>query len=158
MRQYIINICEVWGKAPSVLTGRAIYLACLSFFVLVVGMIGKMQYGENNFLGLSFCLFVAVLIKVYGIYRMVRDGTYEIVQGMVVKIVGKRRPGRFYKIVLMKEDGVMVELLLDKNKSLKIGRSYRLYMVNIASGRLGGNRVMVFIGADTLVGVEEIGN
>lgn len=124
---HLTALFNEWSGAPEILRNKVCCLAGLALVIFSVGAYAGIRYHARDFFVLSGCLSLAMLYKLYGILRIVFRREYYVIEGMVLKILGSRRAGRFYRVTLLLDNGMTEVLLLDKNRHVEEGRRYQFY-------------------------------
>ena len=111
----------------------AIRFAKLIFSILsitVLGVIFAMISHDHKLLILSAGVAITGGVKACSFYRQVSRQQYECLEGLLVQ-EQVNIPRKRHTIVLLLEDGTMVQRVLDGNYKLKEGTAYRFYLKNM---------------------------
>lgn len=143
-------------KLPGVLLDRVLKQGLLSIFILTIGISAGFQMQAWNFVFWSVILGCLGLWKTVRLFHTTQKGQYEKLEGRVIKLEGKYRMGRFYRLQLQQEGGKETTLLLDKGNRLQEGKAYRFYFSKSRQALSGINRLDAAFNTGTFYGFEEL--
>jgi hypothetical protein len=93
---------------------------------LIVGATCSLLSGDKAIAVLSLLIFFGCLIRAYTLYRLVRDKSYETIEGVCAGIHAK--PLSKYRTVgILDANGLESSIKLRKSERLHIGARYRFY-------------------------------
>lgn len=119
--------------------------------IFLIGLAGRIALHDPTLLTLSAILSGCIVARCILLFRTIRQGAYETVEGVCVAI--RRAPlGGHQRIRLMDESGTAHDLLLDRRQRFLIGSSYRVYLQSPPGAALPGARIP----HGALLGLEEI--
>lgn len=150
MLGHLTAVSYQWFDSPVVLRNRVYFLAGLMFVISIVGVCAGTRYQAADFFALSACLALAILFKLYYTFRMVMKRSYNSIEGIVIRVQSRHKPGRFYQVILLLESGLTETLLLDKNWRVDEGETYKFFFQS-GIGNLGA-----FLSMDSFLGAEKI--
>lgn len=151
---YLTAFFNEWSGTPEVLRNKVCFLAGLALVIVSVGAYVGIRYHARDFFVLSGCLSLAMLYKLYGILRIVLRREYNMIEGTVSHVQGRRRAGRFYQATLLLDNGMTEVLLLDKNRYVEEGKRYQFFF---RSTHLPGSLTFgAFLDTDSYLGAEEV--
>lgn len=120
--------------------------------IFLIGLAGRIALHDPTLLTLSALLSGCIVARCTLLFRAIRQGSYETVDGVCVAI--KRAPiGGHQRIRLMDDSGSAHDLLLDRRQKFLIGNSYRVYLQSTSGAALPGVRIP----RGALLGLEELG-
>jgi len=128
------------------LTGSGCMLFAIAYYFAV---------GDHVLLIISAILLLNCAWKVYSIYRLAKNKSYEMVEGTCVRI-NPQLVGRFRTVTMMDDDGIETTLRLAKNCKLIIGEKYRLYFDNRNQLRTGSGFIDKRLATGNYLGHEVI--
>lgn len=139
---------ESW---PTPILRRWLLSAAAGPVIFLIGLTGRIALHDPAFLTLSALLSGCIVARCILLFRMVRQGAYETVEGVCIAI--RRAPiGGHQRIRLMDDSGTAHDLLLDRRQRFLIGSSYRVYLQSPPGAALPGARIP----HGALLGLEEI--
>lgn len=120
--------------------------------IFLIGLTGRIALHDPAFLTLSALLSGCIVARCILLFRMVRQGAYETVEGVCIAI--RRAPiGGHQRIRLMDDSGTAHDLLLDRRQKFLFGSRYRVYLQKSSETSLPGAK----ISNHALLGLEELG-
>ena len=120
--------------------------------IFLIGLTGRIALHDPTLLTLSTLLASCMVVRCVLLFRAIRQGDYETVEGVCVAI--RRAPlGGHQRIRLMDESGTAHDLLLDRHQRFLIGSSYRIYLQSSPGTALSEVRIP----RGALLGLEELG-
>ena len=146
---HLTALFNEWSGAPEILRNRVCCLAGLALVIFSVGVYAGIRYHARDFFVLSGCLSLAVIWKLYGLVIVVLKRNYCAVEGTVLKAQSRYKPGRFYRVTLLRENQTTEIMLLDKNWRVEEGGTYRFFF-QPGIGKLGA-----YLNTDRFLGVEK---
>lgn len=121
--------------------------------IFLIGLAGRIALHDPTLLTLSTLLASCMVVRCVLLFRAIRQGDYETVEGVCVAI--RRAPlGGHQRIRLMDDSGTAHDLLLDRHQRFLIGSSYRVYLQSPPGAELPEARIP----RGALLGLEELGN
>ena len=140
---------ESW---PTPILRRWLLSAAAGPVIFLIGLAGRIALHDPTLLTLSALLASCMVVRCILLFRVIRQGDYETVEGVCVAI--KRVPiGGHQRIRLMTDSGVVHDLLLDRRQKLLIGNSYRVYLQSSPGAELPEARIP----RGALLGLDELG-
>ena len=140
---------ESW---PAPILWRWLLSAAAGPVIFLIGLTGRIALRDPVLLPLSALLSGCIVARCTLLFRAIRQGSYETVDGVCVAI--KRAPiGGHQRIRLMDDSGSAHDLLLDRRQKFLIGNSYRVYLQSTSGAALPGVRIP----RGALLGLEELG-
>lgn len=140
---------ESW---PTPILRRWLLSAAAGPVIFLIGLTGRIALRDPVLLPLSALLSGCIITRCILLFRTIRQGDYETVEGVCVTI--RRAPlGGHQRIRLMDESGTAHDLLLDRRQRFLIGSSYRVYLQSPPGAALPEARIP----HGALLGLEEIG-
>lgn len=120
--------------------------------IFLIGLTVRIALHDPAFLTLSALLSGCIVARCILLFRMVRQGAYETVEGVCIAI--RRAPiGGHQRIRLMDDSGTAHDLLLDRRQKFLFGSRYRIYLQNSSGTALLDTRVP----NSALLGLEDLG-
>ena len=139
---------ESW---PAPILRRWLLSAAAGPVIFLIGLTGRIALRDPVLLPLSALLSGCIITRCILLFRTIRQGDYETVEGVCVTI--RRAPlGGHQRIRLMDDSGTAHDLLLDRRQRFLIGSSYRVYLQSPPGAALPGARIP----HGALLGLEEI--
>lgn len=117
-------------KMPVPIAIRLFKLILSVAVITILGTLIALISHDHTLLILSGSIAIAGSIKACVFYRQVIGQQYECLEGTLLKeqvSISRKR----HTIVLLLEDGTMVQRVLDGNYKLKEGTAYRFYLKNM---------------------------
>ena len=140
---------ESW---PAPILRRWLLSAAAGPVIFLIGLTGRIALRDPVLLPLSALLSGCIITRCILLFRTIRQGDYETVEGVCIAI--RRAPiGGHQRIRLMDESGTAHDLLLDRRQKFLIGSSYRVYLQSPPEAALPGVRIP----RGALLGLEELG-
>lgn len=137
---------------PAPILRRWLLSAAAGPVIFLIGLAGRIALHDPPLLTISVLLTACTSIRCILLFRTIRQGDYETVEGMCVAI--KRAPlGGHQRIRLMDESGTAHDLLLDRRQKFLIGNSYRVYLQSPPGAALPEARIP----HGALLGLEDLG-
>ena len=137
---------------PAPILRRWLLSAAAGPVIFLIGLTVRIALHDPTLLTLSALLSGCIVARCILLFRMVRQGAYETVEGVCIAI--RRAPiGGHQRIRLMDESGTAHDLLLDRRQKFLIGSSYRVYLQSPPGAELPGVRIP----RGALLGLEELG-
>lgn len=137
---------------PAPILRRWLLSAAAGPFIFLIGLAGRIALHDPVLLTLSALLASCVGVRCILLFRVIRQGDYETVEGVCVAI--RRAPlGGHQRIRLMDDSGTAHDLLLDRRQRFLVGSSYRVYLQNSPGAALPG----AGIPHGALLGLEDLG-
>ena len=120
--------------------------------IFLIGLAGRIVLHDPTLLTLSILLSGCIVARCILLFRTIRQGAYETVEGVCVAI--RRAPlGGHQRIRLVDDSDTAHDLLLDRRQKFLIGSSYRVYLQSPPGAALPEARIP----HGTLLGLEELG-
>ena len=120
--------------------------------IFLIGLAGRIVLHDPTLLTLSILLSGCIVARCILLFRTIRQGAYETVEGVCVAI--RRAPlGGHQRIRLVDDSDTAHDLLLDRHQRFLIGNSYRVYLQSPPGAELPGVRIP----RGALLGLEELG-
>lgn len=120
--------------------------------IFLIGLAGRIALHDPTLLTLSTLLASCMVVRCILLFRAIRQGDYEMVEGVCVAI--RRAPlGGHQRIRLMDDSGTAHDLLLDRRQRFLIGSSYRVYLQSPPGAALPGAKIP----HGALLGLEDLG-
>ena len=139
---------ESW---PAPILRRWLLSAAAGPVIFLIGLTGRIALRDPVLLPLSALLSGCIITRCILLFRTIRQGDYETVEGVCIAI--RRAPiGGHQRIRLMDDSGSAHDLLLDRRQKFLIGSSYRVYLQSPPGAELPGVRIP----RGALLGLEEI--
>ena len=140
---------ESW---PTPILWRWLLSAAAGPVIFLIGLTGRIALRDPVLLPLSALLSGCIITRCILLFRTIRQGDYETVEGVCVAI--RRAPiGGHQRIRLMDDSGSAHDLLLDRRQKFLIGNSYRVYLQSSPGAELPEARIP----RGALLGLEELG-
>lgn len=140
---------ESW---PTPILRRWLLSAAAGPVIFLIGLTGRIALRDPVLLPLSALLSGCIITRCILLFRTIRQGDYETVEGVCIAI--RRAPiGGHQRIRLMDDSGSAHDLLLDRRQKFLIGSSYRVYLQSPPGAELPGVRIP----RGALLGLEELG-
>lgn len=137
---------------PAPILRRWLLSAAAGPIIFLIGLTGRIALRDPVLLPLSALLSGCIITRCILLFRTIRQGDYETVEGVCIAI--RRAPiGGHQRIRLMDDSGTAHNLLLDRHQRFLIGSSYRIYLQSSSGAALPGARIP----HGALLGLEEIG-
>ena len=137
---------------PAPILRRWLLSAAAGPVIFLIGLAGRIALHDPTLLTLSTLLASCIVVRCVLLFRAIRQGDYETVEGVCVAI--RRAPiGGHQRIRLMDDSGAAHDLLLDRHQKFLIGNSYRVYLQSSPGAALPGARIP----HGALLGLEELG-
>ena len=143
-------------ELPGVLLDRILKQGILSVFILIIGIFTGSRVQTWNFVFWSVALGCFGLWKTARLLRAARKGQYETVEGRVMKLEGRHRIGRLYRIRIQQAGGEETTLLLDKGNRIQTGKAYRFYFNKSRQILSGIGHLDAALNTDSFYGFEEL--
>ena len=136
---------------PAPILRRWLLSAAAGPVIFLIGLAGRIALHDPTLLTLSTLLASCMVVRCVLLFRAIRQGDYETVEGVCVAI--RRAPlGGHQRIRLMDDSGTAHDLLLDRRQRFLIGSSYRIYLQSSPGAALPEARIP----HGALLGLEEI--
>ena len=120
--------------------------------IFLIGLAGRIVLHDPTLLTLSILLSGCIVARCILLFRTIRQGAYDTVEGVCVAI--RRAPlGEHQRIRLVDDSDTAHDLLLDRHQRFLIGSSYRVYLQSPPGAALPEARIP----HGTLLGLEELG-
>ena len=140
---------ESW---PAPILRRWLLSASAGPVIFLIGLTGRIALRDPVLLPLSALLSGCIITRCILLFRTIRQGDYETVEGVCIAI--RWAPiGGHQRIRLMDDSGSAHALLLDRRQKFLIGSSYRVYLQSPPGAELPGVRIP----RGALLGLEELG-
>ena len=137
---------------PAPILRRWLLSAAAGPVIFLIGLAGRLALHDPTLLTLSTLLASCMVVRCVLLFRAIRQGDYETVEGVCVAI--RRAPlGGHQRIRLMDDSGTAHDLLLDRHQRFLIGSSYRVYLQSPPGAELPEARIP----RGALLGLEELG-
>lgn len=137
---------------PAPILRRWLLSAAAGPVIFLIGLTGRIALHDPTLLTLSALLSGCIVARCTLLFRAIRQGSYETVDGVCVAI--KRAPiGGHQRIRLMDDSGTAHDLLLDRRQRFLIGSSYRIYLQSSPGAALPEARIP----HGALLGLEDLG-
>ena len=128
---------ESW---PAPILRRWLLSAAAGPFIFLTGLAGRIALHDPVLLTLSALLASCMVVRCILLFRMIRQGDYETLEGVCVTV--RRTPlGGHQRIRLMDDSGTAHDLLLDRRQRFLIGSSYRVYLQSPPGAALPGAKI-----------------
>ena len=137
---------------PAPILRRWLLSAAAGPVIFLIGLAGRIALHDPTLLTLSALLSGCIVARCTLLFRAIRQGSYETVDGVCVAI-GQAPLGGHQRIRLMDDSGSAHDLLLDRYQKFLIGNSYRVYLQSPPGAELPGVRIP----RGALLGLEELG-
>lgn len=133
---------------PAPILRRWLLSAAAGPVIFLIGLAGRIALHDPTLLTLSTLLASCMVVRCVLLFRAIRQGDYETVEGVCVAI--RRAPlGGHQRIRLMDDSGTAHDLLLDRHQRFLIGSSYRVYLQSPPGAELPEARIRGWLrGAD----------
>ena len=139
---------ESW---PTPILRRWLLSAAAGPVIFLIGLTGRIALRDPVLLPLSALLSGCIITRCILLFRTIRQGDYETVEGVCVAI--RRAPiGGHQRICLMDDSGAAHDILLDRHQRFLIGSSYRVFLQSSPGAELPEARIP----RGALLGLEEI--
>ena len=136
---------------PAPILRRWLLSAAAGPVIFLIGLAGRIALHDSVLLTLSALLASCMVVRCILLFRVIRQGDYETVEGVCVAV--RRAPlGGHQRIRLMDDSGAAHDLLLDRRQRFLIGNSYRVYLQSSPGAALSGTG----ISHGALLGLEEL--
>ena len=140
---------ESW---PTPILRRWLLTTAAGPVIFLIGLAGRIVLHDPTLLTLSILLSGCIVARCILLFRTIRQGAYETVEGVCVAI--RRAPlGGHQRIRLVDDSDTAHDLLLDRHQRFLIGSSYRVYLQSPPGAALPEARIP----HGTLLGLEELG-
>lgn len=137
---------------PAPILRRWLLSAAAGPVIFLIGLAGRIALHDPVLLTLSALLASCIGVRCILLFRVIRQGDYETVEGACVTV--RRAPlGGHQRIRLMDDSGVAHDLLLDRRQRFLIGNSYRVYLQSSPGAALPEARIP----HGALLGLENLG-
>ena len=137
---------------PAPILRRWLLSAAAGPVIFLIGLAGRIALHDSVLLTLSALLASCMVVRCILLFRVIRQGDYETVEGVCVAV--RRAPlGGHQRIRLMDDSGAVHDLLLDRRQRFLIGNSYRIYLQSPPGAALPGARIP----HGALLGLEDLG-
>ena len=137
---------------PAPILRRWLLSAAAGPVIFLIGLAGRIVLHDPTLLTLSILLSGCIVARCILLFRTIRQGDYEAVEGVCIAI--RRAPiGGHQRIRLMDDSGSAHDLLLDRRQKFLIGNSYRVYLQSPPGAELPEARIP----HGALLGLEELG-
>lgn len=137
---------------PAPILRRWLLSAAAGPVIFLIGLTGRIALRDPVLLPLSALLSGCIITRCILLFRTIRQGDYETVEGVCVTI--RWAPiGGHQRIRLMDESGTAHDLLLDRHQRFLIGSSYRVYLQSSPGAALPEARIP----HGALLGLEDLG-
>lgn len=136
---------------PAPILRRWLLSAAAGPVIFLIGLAGRIALHDPVLLTLSALLASCMVVRCILLFRVIRQGDYETVEGVCVAV--RRAPlGGHQRIRLMDDSGAAHDLLLDRRQRFLIGNRYRVYLQNSSEAALPGARIP----RGALLGLEDL--
>lgn len=140
---------ESW---PAPILRRWLLSAAAGPVIFLIGLTGRIALRDPVLLPLSALLSGCIITRCILLFRTIRQGDYETVEGVCIAI--RRAPiGGHQRIRLMDDSGSAHDLLLNRRQKFLIGSSYRVYLQSPPGAELPEARIP----HGALLGLEDLG-
>ena len=140
---------ESW---PTPILRRWLLSAAAGPVIFLIGLTVRIALHDPTLLTLSALLSGCIITRCILLFRTIRQGDYETVEGVCVAI--RRAPiGGHQRICLMDDSGAAHDILLDRHQRFLIGSSYRVFLQSSPGAELPEARIP----RGALLGLEELG-
>lgn len=139
------------GDWPIPILRRWLLSAAAGPVLFLVGLAGCIALHDPVLLTFSVLLAACMVVRCILLYRMIRQGAYETVEGMCVGI--KRAAfGNHLHVRLLTDSGAEHSLLLDRRQKLLTGSRYRVYLQRspVSTPSIAGMQHTVLLGLEDL--------
>ena len=137
---------------PAPILRRWLLSAAAGPVIFLIGLTGRIALRDPVLLPLSALLSGCIITRCILLFRTIRQGDYETVEGVCIAI--RRAPiGGHQRIRLMDDSGAAHDLLLDRHQKFLIGNSYRVYLQSSPGAELPEARIP----HGALLGLEDLG-
>ena len=137
---------------PASILRRWLLSAAAGPVIFLIGLAGRIALHDPTLLTLSILLSGCIVARCILLFRTIRQGAYETVEGVCVAIRRASLRGH-QRIRLMDDSGTAHDLLLDRHQRFLIGSSYRVYLQSPPGAELPEARIP----RGALLGLEELG-
>lgn len=139
------------GDWPIPILQRWLLSAAAGPVLFLVGLAGCTTLHDPVLLMLSVLLAACMIARCILLYRTIRQGAYETVEGVCIGI--KRAAfGNHLRIRLLTDSGAEHSLLLDRYQKLLIGSRYRVYLQHspVSAPSIAGMQHIALLGLEDL--------
>lgn len=137
---------------PAPILRRWLLSAAAGPVIFLIGLTVRIALHDPTLLTLSALLSGCIITRCILLFRTIRQGDYETVEGVCVAI--RRAPiGGHQRICLMDDSGAAHDILLDRHQRFLIGSSYRVFLQSSPGAELPEARIP----RGALLGLEELG-
>lgn len=137
---------------PAPILRRWLLSAAAGPVIFLIGLTGRIALRDPVLLPLSALLSGCIITRCILLFRTIRQGDYETVEGVCIAI--RRAPiGGHQRIRLMDDSGSAHDLLLNRRQKFLIGSSYRVYLQSPPGAELPEARIP----HGALLGLEDLG-
>ena len=137
---------------PAPILRRWLLSAAAGPVIFLIGLAGRIALHDPTLLTLSTLLSGCIVARCILLFRTIRQGDYETVEGVCVAIRRASLRGH-QRIRLMDDSGTAHDLLLDRRQKFLIGNSYRIYLQSSPGAELPEARIP----HGALLGLEDLG-
>ena len=143
-------------NCPKALFQKLMFTALIGAGCLIVGLAYYIFSRDNITLALSFLVLTFSMIRSAGLYHIISEKRYDIIDGICVGI--KPKPlSKHYTVKIIDDTGVETSLRLGKQTKLKIGFRYRFYFKQGQQLSVGSKYLDAALSSDHFLGFEELG-
>ena len=114
---------------PKPLLHKLVITALIGIGCFAVGAACFLFSHDKTTLMLSIAVFVACLLRAFGLYRTISKNAYTVIDGMCAASTANLMR-RTRSIVVIDSDGTTHKLTLPKATRLKVGQRYKLYLAH----------------------------
>ena len=128
---------ESW---PAPILRRWLLSAAAGPVIFLIGLAGRIALHDPVLLTLSTLLASCMVVRCILLFRVIRQGDYETLEGVCVTV--RRAPlGGHQRIRLMDDSGAAHDLLMDRRQRFLVGNNYRIYLQSPPGAALPGARI-----------------
>lgn len=148
---------NLFRDLPKVLAQKVIFTGVIGIGCLLIGGAYFLFAGDRTTLLLSAAILAFSAYRVLSLYRVVRGGKYEVVEGTCVAVRHKALRKHF-TVKVMDDTGHETTLRLGKQAKVKIGSRYRFYFTHAEKVSLGSEYLDTALSQGAFLGFESLGD
>lgn len=141
---------------PPVLLRRLILSAGVGAGYLLIGLVLFFTTNDRVLLTISALLALCTILRCAALYRLARDGAYEVVEGVCIR-VGSAHLRKQRSVCLLTLEGAEQSVTLDKRIRLRIGNCYRIYFQRPAISAPELMPLQDLLAGSQFLGLEDLG-
>lgn len=147
---------ENYAGIPGFFKKRIVNTLLLSFILLYGGCALGLAQKLKGFVVWTIFLTICGIGYAGYIYYLAITKSYEVVEGTVSEIRAELFFDGFQRVLVQQEDGLSIELLLNKETKVVKGKTYRFYFNENAHALSGIHRLDAAFDFGNFFGVEEV--